>query len=353
MKNDPLISVIIPIHKVEPYLRQCLDSVIRQTYKNLEIIAVDDGSPDNCGAILDEYAANDERIIAIHKQNGGLSAARNDGMAIANGQWLSFIDSDDWIDADYYKNFVIRMEAATANVMIADGRIEEYPDRHIRKRNLKKEFLWRLDDNLRNQFITKLFVKRKETEVFYGENSLIAPWDKLYSRNFLKNNDLKFDTEARALEDLIFNLNVMLKAETVSGHKFCGYHYRMLETSISKAFNIDKPYINYYCVSKVYECLGKRIESEDLKNALHAFVLDALALNRSYLSSANNMPYKEIAKAVRELKNKPYFNEVIWAKSNVYLRKPKIVLKYLLRLPWIWPLMVAYIVKRAIVKDLS
>ena len=93
----PLISVIVPIYNVEQYLRKCVDSIISQTYRNLEIILIDDGSPDECGKICDEYALKDERIIVIHQKNGGLSAARNTGLDICKGEYISFIDSDDFI----------------------------------------------------------------------------------------------------------------------------------------------------------------------------------------------------------------------------------------------------------------
>ena len=98
--ETPLISIIIPVYKVEPYLRKCLDSVVQQTYRNLEIILVDDGSPDSCGAICDEYATKDERITVIHQENKGLSAARNAGLDIATGDYIQFVDSDDWIEPD-------------------------------------------------------------------------------------------------------------------------------------------------------------------------------------------------------------------------------------------------------------
>lgn len=96
-----LISVIVPVYKVELYLRECLDSIINQTYKNLEIILIDDGSPDNSPAICDEYALKDERIIVIHQKNGGLSAARNAGLDIAKGDYICFVDSDDFIHPQY------------------------------------------------------------------------------------------------------------------------------------------------------------------------------------------------------------------------------------------------------------
>ena len=106
--NDkhPLISVIIPVYKVEAYLDTCVKSVMKQTYRNLEIILVDDGSPDNCPAMCDEYARQDSRITVIHKENGGLSSARNAGMEIANGEYIGFVDSDDWIASDMYEHLL-------------------------------------------------------------------------------------------------------------------------------------------------------------------------------------------------------------------------------------------------------
>ncbi len=102
MENNPLISVIVPIYKVEEFLPTCLDSILAQTYKNLEIILVDDGSPDNCGMICDEYAKKDSRIIVIHKENGGLSDARNAGLDICTGELISFIDSDDFAHPAFF-----------------------------------------------------------------------------------------------------------------------------------------------------------------------------------------------------------------------------------------------------------
>ena len=96
-----LISIIVPVYKVEPYLHKCVRSIVEQTYKNLEIILVDDGSPDNCPALCDAWAAQDSRIKVIHKANGGLSDARNAGLAIAQGDYVAFVDSDDWVSADY------------------------------------------------------------------------------------------------------------------------------------------------------------------------------------------------------------------------------------------------------------
>ena len=100
------VSVIVPIYKVEPYLRRAVDSILHQTYHNLEIILVDDGSPDQCGKICDDYAKEDNRISVIHKENGGLSDARNAGLDAAGGEYIVFVDSDDFIAEDYIETLM-------------------------------------------------------------------------------------------------------------------------------------------------------------------------------------------------------------------------------------------------------
>ena len=111
MDTKPLISIVVPVYKVEAYLPACLDSLVGQTYENLEIILVDDGSPDRSGAICDEYAARDPRIRVIHKENGGASTARNAGLAIATGELIAFVDSDDFVSLDMYERMYTHMEA--------------------------------------------------------------------------------------------------------------------------------------------------------------------------------------------------------------------------------------------------
>ena len=106
MEKNPLISVIVPIYDVESYLPKCVESVLRQTYTNLEIILVDDGSPDNSGKICDDFAARDPRVRVIHKENGGLSSARNAGLDAAHGEYITFLDSDDWIAEDAYEHLL-------------------------------------------------------------------------------------------------------------------------------------------------------------------------------------------------------------------------------------------------------
>lgn len=104
--SNGLISIIVPVYNVEKYLPQCVDSLLQQTYPNVEIVLVDDGSPDQSGRICDEYAAKDQRVKVIHQKNQGVSAARNNGMAAASGEWITFVDADDWFDTDACQHLI-------------------------------------------------------------------------------------------------------------------------------------------------------------------------------------------------------------------------------------------------------
>lgn len=132
---DSLISVIVPIYNVEKYLDRCVDSVINQTYKNLEIILVDDGSTDNCPKMCDDYAKKDSRIKVVHKKNGGLSDARNAGMKVATGEYVSFIDSDDYISLDFYETLLQTIVDNDSDIVecsvvkfYEDNNFDEYSD---------------------------------------------------------------------------------------------------------------------------------------------------------------------------------------------------------------------------------
>ena len=157
MENKPLLSVIVPIYNVEEYLEKCLDSIINQTYKNLEIILVDDGSPDKCPQICDEYAKKDDRIVVIHKENGGVSSARNLGLDIAKGEFITFVDSDDWIDETMYEKMMLKQAEENLDLVftryktIKNGSIKKIKELTMDifcKGNDLQYFISQLDDNI-------------------------------------------------------------------------------------------------------------------------------------------------------------------------------------------------------------
>ena len=125
MNEKKLISVIVPAYKTEKYIRQCVDSILNQTYKNLEIILVDDGSPDKCPEICDAYAKQDDRIIVIHQDNAGVSAARNKALDICRGDYISFVDSDDWLEPETYDSVMQAIHQHNVDVVLFAANVIE------------------------------------------------------------------------------------------------------------------------------------------------------------------------------------------------------------------------------------
>lgn len=165
--DNPKISVIVPVYKVEPYLQKCLDSIVNQTYRDLEIILVDDGSPDHCGQICDEYAARDQRIRVLHQKNQGLSAARNAGIEQSSGGHIGFIDSDDWIEPDFFEclfRCLIRTKAdiVQCTISVEQGghlqRIGYEQDFRMNREDALKELL--IESRTTNNVCNKLFQRR-------------------------------------------------------------------------------------------------------------------------------------------------------------------------------------------------
>lgn len=164
----PKVSVIVPVYKVEPYLRRCVDSILAQTFTDFELILVDDGSPDNCPAVCDEYAAKDSRVHVIHQENGGLSAARNAGIdwAFANSdsEWISFVDSDDWVHPEMLERLLHAVQECGVSVGVCGFARTEGEESEIRRE--------------------ELFPQKWSTEVFFVEHDInaIVAWGKLYRK---------------------------------------------------------------------------------------------------------------------------------------------------------------------------
>lgn len=193
-----LISIIIPVYNVEKYLHKCLDSIINQTYQNIEIILVDDGSTDSSGAICDEYAEKDNRIRVIHKENRGVSSARNRGLAIAMGEWVLFFDADDILPndvLDYYTNVV-----NTNDVDMVLGSYVEYND----EGNIIKSDQKHFEKMISMQDCLRLFYK-PDTSLFQG-----YVWNRLMKRSIILDNNLRFNERIYFKEDGLFAVQYML-----------------------------------------------------------------------------------------------------------------------------------------------
>lgn len=348
-QEDAMLSIIVPIYNVEPFLRQCLDSIIGQTYRNLEIILIDDGSPDKCGAICDEYATKDNRIIVMHKKNGGVQAARNDGIATATGEWITFVDSDDWLELDYYERLFSALDNRHADVFCSGGAFFEEGDKTLIKEGFESSFLF-CDRERIDQIIPRIITyvsegKRRRNAYCYG-----SPWDKIYKTKFLRRHNLQFDPTCELGDDLWFNIQVFDKDPHVGGCTYIGYHYRQVAGSITKGFDKQKPQKAYSLIDRLCGYMNHHGKRLVLQEAIQARCIAVLrqTLGAFFFHPNNKMPYREIAIALKEVRAWPYFHDAIYSKSNKYLTNRLIIMKYLFRIPWIWPLKLAYSVRQRI-----
>jgi len=226
--NRQKISVIIPIYKTEKFLRKCIESVLNQTHTELEVILVDDGSPDRCGKICDEYAAKDSRIKVIHQQNSGVSVARNEGMKHATGEWVGFVDSDDYIDPEMYDYLL----------SLTDGDVD-FAQCGIVGENANTQWLDPLPEDTviwNGGYDT---IPKKELQFWSNINC-----NKLYRRSLLEG--LSFSPEYTLGEDLLFNAYVIKKFDkAVLGTKAL-YHYVQRENSACHSTVTEEQLMTYF-----------------------------------------------------------------------------------------------------------
>ncbi len=210
--DTPLISVIVPVYKVEDYLSRCVDSILAQTYRNLQVVLVDDGSPDNCGSICDSYAAADSRILVIHKENGGLSSARNVGLERAEGQYVAFVDSDDWIEPDMYETMLaLAMEQQVP--LVCAGRYDVDSETGTRTVGLCPP----VEEVISGEELVR--------RIFTWDNVDSAAWDKLYRRDLF--SDVRYPL-GLIVEDVPVTYRIALKAGRVAmcARPFLNYFHR-------------------------------------------------------------------------------------------------------------------------------
>ena len=219
---EEIISVIVPVYNVEKYLNKCVDSIVNQTYKNLEIILVDDGSPDNCPKICDEYAKKDNRIKVIHKENGGLSDARNKGIEVATGKYIGFVDSDDWIDLNMYEELYKVIKEFNASVAVCNILKVKNEDQKINNNKKNNTKVYSQEDYLKKYF--KINCQGCE---YYACN-------KLFKSSILETNQFPVKLTS---EDVFGTYKALLKSNNIVETNQVNYYYRFNENGITGKFS--------------------------------------------------------------------------------------------------------------------
>lgn len=277
-----MVSVIVPIYKVEHYLSRCVDSILAQTYTNLEVILVDDGSPDNCPSICDEYAKKDSRVKVVHKKNGGLSSARNAGLDVANGKYISFIDSDDWVENCFIENLVNALESENADMSAC---------KFCRTKG---------DVATREWFIeaVKVIKEEKFASIFLESSYAGYACNKLFKSDIIKNNNLRFDEKIFNGEDFPFTTEYILYVNKVAYIEQDLYYYYFRETGIMNTITLTERFVTIlYAREKTLEFLSKHApECYDRCKASYLSILCKI----KYMAMANSVKHNKVLLSVND-----------------------------------------------------
>lgn len=341
-----LVTIIVPVYNVEKYIKRCVSSILKQTYDRIEVILVDDGSPDNCGCICDDFKKKDKRIKVIHKENGGLASARNAGLDIAQGQYVCFVDSDDWIDKNYIVEMLKTQKSNSETLVVTEVSIDFINDGISQK--------IQFDMN----FGTPVFVQRGLLEMFKTASFNYA-WNKLYNRNIIEREKIRFEVGSEPAEDFIFNSEYIRHVSEVSFAIGTSYHYIRCDESTltnryipdlymkSKRFNsilrslycdfklsenneLKKIYMETYayrmfsCVPNLYRT--KTLESRKQKIEIYKDMKSNTELSRCLLEMSTSDIHIKIYKCL-VLKHSAYFMDFVY--SNLFFIRNKFTRLYI------------------------
>lgn len=248
------VSVIVPCYNVEKYLARCMKSLLNQTLKEIEIILVDDGSPDNCPMMCDDYARQDARVKVIHKENEGLGFARNSGLDVATGDYVVFCDSDDFVEKEMYKVLYDEAVHSGADVVFSNFYTETRKGTWKVNREVSERREWR----------------GKEVEAFMLDMVASAPyekqerkyqmsvWHSIYRRSIITESSLRFYSEREVLsEDFPFQMDFLLRSQKVVFLPHAFYHYCLNENSLTHSFNPDK----FERIQTLYDIMANQLKS--------------------------------------------------------------------------------------------
>lgn len=339
--QNPFFSIIVPVYNIrEDYLRTCIESIVNQPFSNIEVIIVDDGSPDSCGLICDNYAKKDNRIKVIHQTNQGVSAARNNGIDNANGEWIMFADPDDWIKENSYvqlSKYLLKSDIDILmfrHVKISDNKEE------ILNFKLTPNFVYDTSDVFVKEKLYRLGMLPKETG-FYGFQYC---WDKIYRRKFLLEHDIKFPVGVQKSQDKVFVLRCLEKINKFTFIDEICYYYRQNTDSVCYRYS-EKADINRVKLAEILIPMSHRLDDEigrkkgyaqgeytviynDCINFLFFIITDILFLKFFHPDNPDSTR-ERFRKAKLFIRNEP-FRTVIRQVKYDELSKPRKIKKILL-----------------------
>lgn len=296
------VSIIIPVYNAEMFLKDCVDSIINQTYEDIEILLINDGSTDKTGNMCEEYAKKDQRIVVIHKENGGVSSARNVGINKSSGNYIMFVDSDDWIENDTIHFLVNIQEKNDYDIIMFGAYHENLVLNTIQKSNCKSRIL---DYNSEVKKILPILIKTEQI------NPL---WNKMYRSDIIKTNNITFEETINIAEDALFNYRFFLKINTCYILDECFYHYmiRNIE-SLTQRYNPRKYNMLIWVNDYMQQELQKYTECNEVIKALkHIRVKNIYSCFLDLCNGKKKLAFKDKKRIIKDIITK----ETDWSKYH-------------------------------------
>ncbi len=323
--NHPQISVIVPVYNAEKYLTQCIDSILEQDFTDYELLLIDDGSKDQSGAICDEYAKNDKRIKVFHKKNGGVSSARNLGIDEAQGEYIAFIDSDDYVDS----NYLSILNCRDADLVVTGYASFEYNINHIVEECKYTDAIY--TDNKIAECLSSVL----------NDTSMRSPWDKLFRGTIIKKHKIYFNTYLRIAEDTVFVQTYLQYCHKIVFRSGTPYYYR-LELGKVSYFKYSLSSNEYlYSLTTVLNTYKNITEHFDFTNSDYHLCINKLMLMLYYRHLAKEgfslKEYTNYKQTMKQLCPKVLFSEKLYVISYKLLRKNMFFLSYFM-LSFVYPL---------------
>ena len=306
--NHDIISVIVPIYNVEQYLQKCLDSILTQTYKELEIILVNDGSKDNSGRICDEYACIDSRVKVIHKKNEGVSIARNVGLDICNGSWICFIDGDDFIEPSYIESLYSNAIKYNADIVTSD-----FKGYDIKKGAFTSYY------KKKGRYISNQMTGQKALSLMLRLRENCSVWSKIFKRSSIAN--LRFPI-GRINEDGLFLFYLYQKVNNVVSIPQADYYYRVNPNGLARTVN-ERQFDIITNIEEMEESFTENVISSDCRNALNIWET-IYCTNLLFILHGSDY-YKSHSSKISKMKQiiRNNFWNVIFNKDLIYKNKIK------------------------------
>lgn len=301
------VSVIIPVYNVEDYLSMCIESVLKQTYKNIEVILINDGSTDSSGKICDKYSQSYDFIRTIHKKNEGLGMARNTGIDAAQGDYITFIDSDDVIEKNMIKKLMIPIIEKKVDTVIGGFKRIDKNDYILYKENYNNELVKNSD------IYNKVFIKMLGSSPKGHDSLKMSVWNVMYSMKIIADNRLKFISERKIIsEDIVWNYNYLKLSENLAIIDSDEYKYRITPESLTQKYKEDK----FKKICELYNYLYEKVSTNSnstigVVRLQRQFLVNVLSSIENELMNVEKVGYKKTIANISDITSNDLVRNVV------------------------------------------